>query len=344
MAQPPSSRESSSSRRQSRARQATLWAQARIERLERWTTAWRRAIPALDLLWEFASRFRRRNGTVLVGHLAYRFFIWLAPLTLVVVGGLGLVAANNVDLIGYATEFGVSVAAADDAAAQAKSGRVQALVIGIPALAIATWSLIRGVHYAFAQAWGLEITPRKGVLPQIGFTIVSALLILLLYLAIGVVQRQGPVLAMLGAAGFVAVTAALLWAISWVMPRGTDNWLDLVPGPALGAIGSAGVHAFIALYLPARISGASAVYGAIGVAIAILFYLFLLAYLLVGTAFINTVWADRAAIIAGRPWVVDPEGVPRWLQPSARWLAGRHSPSVDRPADQETRDNNAEEQ
>jgi len=265
----------------------------------------------------------------MAGFLAYRFFIWLAPLTLVIIGGLGLATAEQVDVIQYATEFGVSEEDAEATAEQAQSGRLAALVIGLPALAIATWSLIRGVHYAFAQAWGIEITSRKRLVRQVGLTIVSALLLLALYVAISALQRQGPLLTVLGTASSVVMTAAVLWAICWVMPRRTDSWLDLVPGSILGALGVAGLQVFIAVYLPARIASASALYGAFGVALAVLFYMFLLAYLLVGTALVNNVWTDRAEIIAGRSWVLDADAVPRWLQPTARWVSKRQSPASD---------------
>lgn len=314
-------------------RRVTDRAQARLDKLQEWTAKSRRAAPALDLLWEFGHRFRQRNGTVLVGHLAYRFFIWLAPMLLVMAAGLGFAASDELNLVQYASDLGVSEDDAADAAEQAQTGRVQALVIGLPALAIATWSLIRGVHYAFAQIWGMEITPRARVLRQVGYFIVAALLIFLLYAAIASLQRQGVVLAVAGVAGSVLMTAAALWAICWVMPRRTTRWLDLLPGPILGAVGISALQVFIALYLPARIASASAVYGALGVALGVLFYMFLLAYLLVSVAFINTVWTDRAQIIAGRPWVVDPDAVPRWLQPSARWVARHPSPASDHDED-----------
>jgi uncharacterized BrkB/YihY/UPF0761 family membrane protein len=296
-----------------------------LARLRRWTTRVRRAAPALDLLWELGYRFRQRNGTVLAGHLAYRFFIWLAPMSLILVAGLGF-SAGPLDLVQYATEFDVSREASEDAVDQARAGRIQLLAIGIPVLAIASWGLIRGMHYAFAQAWALRITPRKRIVTQVGITMVSGFAVVILYFILALVQRQGPLFAVLGAAGSLLLTGFALWLVCWVMPRGTNRRLDLVPGAALGALGFAGLHVFGALYLPARIASSTELYGAIGVAVGLLFYIVLHAYLLVGTAFVNSVWSDRREIIAGRPWVIDPEALPGWLQPAVRWIPRRAGP------------------
>ena len=45
-------------------------------------------VPALDLGWELGRRYRRLNGSVLAGHLTYRFFLWLAPLFLLLIASV----------------------------------------------------------------------------------------------------------------------------------------------------------------------------------------------------------------------------------------------------------------
>lgn len=283
----------------------------------------RQAAPAVDLVWEFARRFRERNGVVLVGYLAYRLFIWFVPLMLVLVAAIGFSSAANLDMVRYATEYGFSDEAARDGVSQARGGRIAALLAGLLALAWATWGLIRGIHYAFAQVWAIKIAPRQKVLRGVGLVMVAALFVAALLAAVAGLQRQGPVFALLGTAGTLVLAGVSLWAVCWLMPRRTDNWLDLVPGAALGAIGVAALQAVIAIYLPARIASSSALYGGIGVALGLLFYMFLISYLLVGTAFFNSVWADRKQIISGRPWILDPMALPAWIRRPARWAHGR---------------------
>jgi uncharacterized BrkB/YihY/UPF0761 family membrane protein len=292
----------------------------------------------VDLVWEFAHRFRRNNGAVLAGYLAYRLFVWFAPLALVLVGAIGFSQAANIDLVRYATEYGVPEDEATEAAVQASRGRVVALIVGLGALAWTTLGLIRGVHYAFAQAWGMEIRPRKRLVRQVGYVMLSAFLLVVLFAAVGALQQQGPLFALVGVGGSAVLVAAALWCVCWTMPRRTRRWYDLVPGVAAGTVGTAAVQTFMAIYLPQRVAGASELYGSLGVALALLFYMFLLGYLLVGTALINSVWTDRAAIIAGRPWVLDPDALPRWLQRPARWASNRRSPAEPPPTPADDQD------
>jgi uncharacterized BrkB/YihY/UPF0761 family membrane protein len=299
-------------------------ARAVVERVRATLDAARQAVPALDLVWELALRFRRRNGAVLAGYITYRLFIWLVPMLLVLVAGVGFSNATNLDLVRYATEYEVSSETARDAVEQAARGRVAALAIGLGALAWATLGLVRGVHYAFAQAWGMTITPRKHLIRDGGYFLVAAIVVLLLLLAVGALQRQGPLFALLGSTGSIALVGISLFWVCLTMPRRTTRWLDLVPGVVVGTVGLAILQVFAAVYIPDRIARASVLYGGIGVALGLLFYLFLMAYLLVGAAFVNSVWTDRAKIIAGRPWVLDPDGLPRWLRRPARWALDRH--------------------
>lgn len=313
-------------------------ARRRVERLiaqlDSWTTGMRRALPALDLGWELASRYRSRNGTVLVGHLAYRLFVWLAPLMLVLAAVLGFAASDSFNLIRYASDVGISADAATSAANQAERSRVTALVVGLPALAWATMGLIRGVHYSYAQAWDVELRRRKGLIREVGIAVVAMLALGAIYAVIGAVQRHGPVFALTGWAGSSAVTAVALFLLCWTMPRRTDRWLELVPGPVLAALALSAIHVFVALYLPARIQDSSSLYGAIGFAISVLFYMFLVAYVLVFVALVNSVWVDRREILAGRPWVVDPSALPAWTR---RWTdrGSRPTASTSSTADEE---------
>ena len=290
-----------------------------VDRLDRWSIAARKGIPALDLFWEFFARFKRLNGTVLVGHIAYRTFVWLAPMMLVLAAGLGF-STETFDVVRYAQDMGVSADTAEDAVTQAETSRVTALVVGLPALAFATWSLIRGMHYAYSQVWEVEIKTRKGTVRASLITMVLAVGVAIFALFNSILQRQGPLFAAVGWVGSLVFTAGALWLICWAMPCRTERWIELLPGPIFGAIGLSAIHVFTAIYLPGRIASASVLYGSIGVALAVLFFVFLLAYLLVIAPFMNAVWVDRWEILGGRPWVSDADAAPRWARGPLRRL------------------------
>jgi membrane protein len=308
------------------------WARRRIDgaqkRFESDSTRARRAFPSLDLLWEIFWRFRNRNGSVLVGHLAYRSFLWLAPLMLVLSAGLGF-STSTFDLIEYAQQFDVSTSAATSALEQAEQSRMTTLVIGLPALAIASWSLIRGIHYAYSQAWAVPIASRKNTVRQSMMTVLGAVAVAVVIVAISAVQRQGPLLALAGWAGTWLMALAALWLLQLTMPHAKARARDLLPGPLFGAVGLSLVQLFATVYLPQKMASSSALYGAFGMVFAVLFYVFLVAYLLVLAPFVNTVWVDREEILDGRPWVVDPDAAPRILQKPLNRILGRHSANDD---------------
>ena len=89
-------------------RSLTRAVRSSIERLRSAVDRMRQAVPAADLAWEVGVRFRRNNGAVLAGFLAYRMFIWFVPLALVLVAGVGFSTATNLDMVRFATEYGVS--------------------------------------------------------------------------------------------------------------------------------------------------------------------------------------------------------------------------------------------
>jgi uncharacterized BrkB/YihY/UPF0761 family membrane protein len=145
--------------------------------------------------------------------------------------------------------------------------------------------------------------------------VLSGTLVVLVVLGVLTAAREGGLLLRVGggAASFV-VDSLILVVIAWFLPRRTSSWLDLLPGSVLGGAALLVIHLFLSYYLPQRIDGASALYGGLGAVVAILFGLFLFAQVLVGSAFVNTVWYDRREILAGRPWVTTPERLPGWLR------------------------------
>jgi uncharacterized BrkB/YihY/UPF0761 family membrane protein len=90
--------------------------------------------------------------------------------------------------------------------------------------------------------------------------------------------------------------------------------LQLLPGTVFAVVGLVLTDVLGGLYFPQRLDSASATYGSVGFALVFLFYLWLIAFLVVGSAFINAVWCDRHDILGGRPWVAAPELLPRRLQ------------------------------
>ena len=176
----------------------------------------------------------------MAGALAYRLFVWLLPLALVVVGGLGVVSeAASSSPSDAASSFGVSGLVSSSVANAARSGaRVYALLIGVPLLMIATRSVLRTLIVTHRLAWtDLRSRTRK---PTWGAS--ARLLVALVgyFVVAGISHRVEPLLgptAVLLTILLMVPYAALWLAVSVELPRRDAPWQALVPGAALFAVG-----------------------------------------------------------------------------------------------------------
>jgi membrane protein len=266
------------------------------ERAREYAADARARSPLVALGFDVYERDRRHLGGLLSGALAYRFFIWLLPFTLLFVGVLGAVTAavgetpdelsDDLGLQGTLTDL------MRDAAEQ--KGWWIALLIGLFGTAYAGLGAVRTLRIAHAAAWGVR--PERAARPAMDSAWLFAVVVLALAasaLATFLRERSGLVGGL--------VTVIVLWALyflialrlSEVMPHRDVPRRALVPGAALMALGVQGLHLFTAYYLAGRAERATSVYGAIGAALVILLWLFILGRLVMGGAVLNAELAAR---------------------------------------------------
>lgn len=80
--------------------------------------------------------------------------------------------------------------------------------------------------------------------------------------------------------------AIWLWA-SLRLPHRDLGWLKLLPGAALVAAGVQALHLFTTLYLGPRLTNSTELYGALGIATTILFWLYIVGRLVIAAATLN---------------------------------------------------------
>jgi uncharacterized BrkB/YihY/UPF0761 family membrane protein len=84
------------------------------------------------------------------------------------------------------------------------------------------------------------------------------------------------------------------------LPRPPVPWTALVPGATLLAVGFQLMHLVAVLYLPQRIGSSSETYGSLGVAVAMLLWIYLFGRLVVLASVLNaTLWERRATSLEG---------------------------------------------
>jgi membrane protein len=279
------------------------------ERLEGWRqqateafwTAYRRW-PILEFPLELGRRFLRFNASVLAGHLAFRVFLFLVPLLLVAVAVLGYATASGVDLAEQGENLRVGQALAGsiaDAGESAQEGRFRTGVIGVLALLTATSGLVAALRLVVATVW--EVPVKEA--PQSKVKTMAWLLPGIAMICAGIAVRQwltrrGLILEWFGVLLAIAVNSATLLGLFWILPRRTTRWTDLLPGALAAAVGFLGLNIASAVYFTDKLHKSSEVYGALGVAVTTLLYLFFVGQIVVVATIVNTIWCDREAILA----------------------------------------------
>src|SRR4029453_5257917 len=107
-------------------------------------------------VFEMVDRDGEVGGGIIAGALAYRLFIWLLPLALVVVAGLGIAAGASAESPEQAAKsLGMQGLVSSSISQAANSpNRWYALLIGVPVLVWATRSVLRVLIGAHRLIWG----------------------------------------------------------------------------------------------------------------------------------------------------------------------------------------------
>ena len=271
--------------------------QARARRLAERAQHERENHVSVDVAFEMADRDADAGGEIIAGALAYRIFIWLLPLALVAVAGLGFAAsASSESTQETARSLGITGLVSSSVATAAQGqARWYALLVGVPLLLYVTRSLLRALIVTHRLLWGdaRSAAPRP--------TMLATLRLLALLLGFGVVSlaasafrewAPGPgVLATL----LLALPYAGLWLlVSLQLPHRGSEWKALVPGALLCGLGIELLHLLTAYVLEPYAVAKEGTYGAMGAAAALLLGLFLLSRLIVAGALLNaTLWERR---------------------------------------------------
>jgi uncharacterized BrkB/YihY/UPF0761 family membrane protein len=256
-------------------------------------------VRGVDATLSAYERDRDRAGFLLAGALAYRLFLWLLPFTLLIVAGLGFLEAsdhdNPKDLADNLGVVGLASKSVSEAAADAEHARLIVLLIGIPALYLATLGIIKAFRAVSALAWGVPAA-RLGRKP---LAVLGCLGIVAAFFAVTIVgtairhESPGP-----GAVATVLIGIAYVWLAFlalWMLPRPPVDWTALLPGAIAIGLGLQAIHLVNVYFISYRISTSSQTYGALGVAAAILLSLFLIGRLFVAGVILNsTLWEQRS--------------------------------------------------
>jgi uncharacterized BrkB/YihY/UPF0761 family membrane protein len=254
--------------------------------------------PLIDAGFRALDRDVETGGVVLAGAVAFRIFLFLIPYVFVAVVGFGVAAeAAGKDAGDVARDAGIGGLVAKSLSGAADlSGfaRFSALVVGLFALVLGTRALYKVLRIVFALIWGVPVgkpkSQAKAMLGVLGLA-TGAFVFIGLLDQIGERSLLLTVVALL-VSSLVPFTIAMIANIA--LPHQPVRWPDLVPGAIFLAIGVLGLHIVTVVWIAREIESKTDTYGAIGAALALLLWAYLLGRLVTASAVVNaSLWQRR---------------------------------------------------
>lgn len=233
---------------------------------------------------------RRRAGGLLAGGLAYRIFLWQIPLALFLVSAFGLATVLSAeDPADLARETGMSAALAgaiSQAVAASQSARWWLLILGAFLTVWAGRGVYRGVRLVSELAWDTR-APRgsslKGSLAVTGFGVLAVALQAFLPKISETLGLPAVVRFALG----LILASSLAFAVLRLLPRADVPWTSILPGAVLMGVGMRLLGLAASTYFAYRLDHSNDLYGALGLAVVMMLFLFLVARLFVSAQFLN---------------------------------------------------------
>lgn len=247
----------------------------------------------------FFARYTSRQGVLLASALAFRLFLWLLPLALLIAGILAGVSGEYTgDLTSASKSAGVTGATTHQIIATIQGGQKSwwvAVVVGAFSWMWATRTLIRSLTVLNAHVWAAPVPKPKQKAVLATSLAFAGLWILAFAFAAGLHKFDELVP---GGTLIAFVIEAATFAATWLticlrLPDSRSTWTDLLPGCVLFGVGFAALHVLSRVYLPRRISQASELYGALGTAASVLAWLLIISQVVVSAGLVNAIWFEH---------------------------------------------------
>jgi uncharacterized BrkB/YihY/UPF0761 family membrane protein len=271
---------------------------SRVERTRKRLEDARPQSRVLDAGFRALERDIAAGGGVLAGAVAFRVFLFLVPYTFLVVCvfGVGASAADE-DPASLARSAGIG-----GLAAKAMGGvrdlstgeRLFYLIVAGAALLFATRALLKVLRIVHALIWhtraGKPAKPTRAALVLI-VVVTAALGIALLA---GTLRGESFLLGLVATILFIAVPIGAWLLVTWYMPHAADiPWTALLPGAVFFGAGMEILHVVTVYWIAREVESKTDTYGAIGFALALLLWAYLMGRFITSSAVINeSLWSN----------------------------------------------------
>jgi uncharacterized BrkB/YihY/UPF0761 family membrane protein len=274
------------------------------------------------------------GGGILAGAIAFRMFLFLVPFVYVVFTVLGLSARlASEDPTHLAKTFGITgVLAAAVVDVQEWSVWTQLLVlIGAAfALFLTAGSLTKALFVVHWLVWRIPQVRPSGLVPRFALIALTLFATVLATALNAVRSHTGLIGLIVTMAGVLGASFGIWWWLSWKLPHPDLEPTALVPGAVLIAIGIEIMRLLTTYWIGYLVARKSHAYGAVGIALAVLLWVYILGRFIVGSVGLNaTLWHRHQPpddTVAGAD-DVEPPAVPLGTDADATTSAppaGRH--------------------
>jgi uncharacterized BrkB/YihY/UPF0761 family membrane protein len=244
------------------------------------------------IAYEAYDRDKRHAGALLAGGLAYRLFIWLVPMALVISSLIGVISrvsdATTEEVAKRAGLAAALTATVAQAASDTGNSSFVLLLIGLWAVLWSGKSVVKALRLLSGVAWQMQ--PGRFTRSWLASAAFSALALLLL---IGPAYLQflyaGPFLAdlVVWIGTPLLLGPAFAAGFAWLPHPEGVRWTSLLPGGWLLAFGLQILRIGTAVYFAGRLDRVDDLYGALGVATVFMLWLFIIGRLVVAGMALN---------------------------------------------------------
>lgn len=240
----------------------------------------------------------RVGGGILAGALAFRIFLFMVPFVYVVFTILGAISrALGQDPSQLARKVGITgILASTVVKAADQNGWTQAaLVLGaLVTLFITAGGLLKALYVVHWLIWRVHRVMPAGLVPKLaltGLTLVASAL----GVAVNDVRTSSGIAgAVLALVLITALSFVLWWWVSWKLPHAPTPTRALVPGALLMAVGVDVLQLLTTYWIGYLVARKTSTYGAVGIALAVLLWVYILGRIVVGSAGLNAaLWYRR---------------------------------------------------
>lgn len=235
-----------------------------------------------------AERTQRVAAGVLSGGVAYRLFLWLLPVGLILGGALGLGDADGIeDAVATGGLPAAVVDAIGDIARAGDGNSWWLLAVGVPLLLWEGYTGTKALQLVHGLVWNDPPARTSALTSSLAFTGVCLAFVVALCLTWWF--REESLVVGLAVLAVMVLPLGGMWLwVSLRLPHGTAAWTALLPGALLVAIGFQVLHGALVYLLLPKLEKATTLYGGLGVVATMLFFAYLVGRIVVTAPILNS--------------------------------------------------------